>query len=483
MQSREDPYSQYAVKEDPYSQFEVKEDKPETFLNKLGFKQLPTEPIKQPIGSPNAFINPQTIEQLEGAAIGTPGMQEIGKVGTSLWSSLKNAFTKLKPYEEAVQNAGLEAETATKEAQKAKTGVLTNTPKNELESIEDQITRQLNTRGAHHLDLGSSLKNRIESVQNYWKDRYGTFLNNIKDKSVELNSDSLSNLDEGRLTEQDLIRKYPQEASDAIKTGKVDKFLKKYSEVENKENPYLEGIKEYAPTSEDTNAHTFLTKYKDFGTKLHKLGLDMNNPNIISSEKNKIAEALTKGHQMKESFKNALDEGLGEFGQEWKEVNKGYETQYYPLKNNTAAKSIVKNGKTSKDVIDQLGGSEEGQELLRNMIKSDPEMLRNALGQQYAKKSTNLFSPRADVQDYLNESPDIQKLLDQKEEALQRTSLRKDVGLKNKIKAEKELADIKKSRKNARSNLFKTALLGTSSVGIPYGYRSIASKIAQQGEE
>lgn len=499
MQNREDPYSKYAVnddntyinknvnipaskqlvdianeKGDPYSKYAVDNKSVPTL-----FGQLPKEPISEPIGSPKSFINKNIVDQLISSAAGTPGIQEVGKVGQNLISMAKNAFTKINPYIEAAEKSAQELESATKQAESSKTGILTNQPKNKLESIEDQLTRQLNTRAAHHLDLGKSLKNRIESVQSYWKNRYKNFLDNIKNKNIQLNPDVLKEIDNPSLTEQEIIKANPVEAGEAMKSGKLDKFIKKYKG----ENQYFEDLKSSAPTSEDTTAHMFLTKYKDFGTKLYNLGQDMKNTKLYNAtERNKIADAVAKGQELKLKLKNTLDEGLGEYSPEWKEVNRGYETEYYPLKNNKVAKSIIKNVKTSKDVIDQLGGEAEGQELLRNFVKSDPEMLRNALGQQYVKKSTSLFSPRADVQEYLNESPDIQKLLNEKETELQRTTERKDIALKDKIKAEKELSDIRKSRKEARNNLFKIGILGSAKLGVPYGYGYAMQKLSNEGE-
>src|SRR5207245_5108178 len=84
-------------------------------------------------------------------------------------------------------------------------------PLSELEQIENDIGKQLNI-GAHHpTRIASMTKNRVKSIENYWKDSYKKFLEDIKNNKVHLPESQVSNY---KMTLDDFNK--------AISEGRVD---------------------------------------------------------------------------------------------------------------------------------------------------------------------------------------------------------------------------------------------------------------------
>jgi hypothetical protein len=157
-----------------------------------------------------------------------------------------------------------------------------------------------------------------------------------------------------------------------------------------------------------------------------------------------------------------LNEGLGEFKPEFDYINRGYAKEVFPLRKNPVVKA-AKKGKLSGDIINSLRTNESGMPLLREVIKQDPELLRNVVGQRYLVNPSEVHNPNELMREYLDEMPQFKNLLETKENLLEKTAKRKDISLEQKINAEKELKEIKKAKSKSKNKLAyagTTALIG-----------------------
>jgi predicted RNase H-like nuclease (RuvC/YqgF family) len=328
---------------------------------------------------------------------------------------------------------------------------------------------------------------------------------------------AMEKLDYDSMSPNQLIQTFGADAFEALKKGKMDEFIQKQKVSDTKQaignNPYLHTLMEVAPTITDTNAADFLAKYKDFRDRTFRLSQRLRDPRVEEVEKQKMQEALTQARQMQIQMKEVLDAGLGEYKPEFERVNKGYSEQVYPLRNNPVVEKAHE-GKLSDNIIKSLRTNEEGMPLVREIVKQDPELLRNVVGQRYFSSKAgreSIHKPNEMTREYLDEMPDLKQMLSQKQNAnaaleqaksnaemakqhhadiskrqteatkiekkakdmqadidaskkeveklekhienLKKTASRKNISLKEKMQSEKELKDLRKQLRETSSQL------------------------------
>lgn len=435
----------------------------DTFLGKM-----PSRSPEFEIGSPE---NKNLIESMIEMLTGSPGLKSTGaaisKGGSNLKNLVQSSLKDVKPYEEAAENAGKEYETASAEAEPVRPGIYTN-PNSELESIEHEIGKHLNIKGQHDVRAAKAISNRVSDIEGFWGDKYKQFMDKIKESKFEMPKEAMKN------TNYDLA-----DIMSRIRSGANPRTVMTDIEKEN-ENPFFKELMKSAPTSKDTNASSFLSKYKDFRDSIYGLKQDLKSDKYSSVEKQKINDAIKRASKVEGNIKQTLDEGLGEFKPEFDWINNGYSQQVFPLRNNPLVQS-AKAGKLSSNIINSARTDEPGMSMVRDIIKQDPELLRNVVGQRYLKNPSEIHQPNELMNEFLGEMPELKNLIKDKEDLLSKTAKRKDISLKNKIEAERQLSEIKRSKsksgKKLRKGIFTAAGLG----GVNYGISGL-SKLFMNNE-
>ncbi len=394
-----------------------------------------------------------------------PGLKVIGNMLGRAGKLTTEPFRSAKPFEQAAEQAGQTHEAVLGEEPAA-------TEKAALSNAQDQLNQHLNIGGVHKTDVAYGLTNRVNSIENYWKDAYSNFKDKIKDLHVTMPDNVVKNYN----VDMDTIREALKQPGglEKVKAGKVGTQIS---------NPYLKDLMDIAPSSQETNASKFLEKYQDFKTKRFDLRQQMKTAST-HAERNQIKEALNQSQAIESAANKALEQGLGQHAPEFARVNEGYSTQIYPLRSNPIIRKS-KIGKLPSNIVDAIGSNEPGMPLVRELVKQDPQLLRNVVGQRYAVNSEEVLNPHAGMREFTNEMPELNKLLQQHqtasqnvENALENYAKRKDISLKNKIQAEKELNEMKKSRSKAR--YIGSGVLGM--IGVPYAGRKILGYL-NSGEE
>ena len=285
---------------------------------------------------------------------------------------------------------------------------------NTANSIESNIGQFLNQGAAHDVRAAQGLANRVQSIEDYWNNAYKTFQSNIADANFQMPPSAMQKLDYDAMSPTQLIQTFGPDAYEALAKGKMDEFIKKQKISDVKQatgnNPYLSTLMEVAPTITDTNAADFLAKYKDFRDRTFKLSQRLRDPRVEEVEKQKMQDALNQARKMQAQMKEVLDAGLGEYKPEFERVNKGYSEQIYPLRDNPIVQN-AQEGKLSDNIIKALRTNEEGMPLVRELVKQDPEILRNVIGQRYFAKPEELHAPNELMREYLGEMPQLQRML------------------------------------------------------------------------
>lgn len=436
--------------------------------------QLPTEMYQNLIGgeNPNAEdIQVRNLGQL--TPIGIPLGKGVARgVGTAIKTG-KEAFANTEPYESAVNQAKQEAEEAKTQAEVPKPGMYAN-PKTDLESTEAQIGKYINAEADHRVRVARQLTNRVNDIQDFWSDAYKNFEDKVRDAKFQMPESAMQNLDYANIDPSKLIQTYGADAFEAIKQGKMEDFVKKMQEKEAPENPYYKKLLDVAPTAQDTSAADFLLKRRAFRDALYDLKQKIHNDKFAPLEEDVARKAATQGDQMMAQIDKTLSEGLGEYKPEFDWINNGYSEQVYPIRGNKfveTEKGRLKIKKLPNNIIDAFSTDEDGMNILRNLVKQDPEVLKNVIGQRYVAKPSEVHVPNEQMREYLDELPEFKNMLANRESVLETTANRKDVSLKKHIEAVNKLKAIKNARSKARVKLLTAGM----SAAIPYGYRKVSN--------
>lgn len=416
------------------------------------------------------LFNREDIGEAIDSAVGAPGINVIGRgvaaAAKGIGGIAKTAMTNLEPHEAAAAKAAQEAAAAEKEAMPVKPGIVAN-PATQLEQIENDIGKHINIGSRHDVNISSGVAKNVQSIENYWSDAFKNLEGNLENAQFKMPEEAMANL---KYDQDEIIKKLQAGANPKTVLKDIAK------EKAANENKYFSELMTNAPTSKDVSAKDFLAKYRDFRDALGGLKQDLKSEYILSSEKKKIQEAITKGKETQNQIKETLNQGLGNFKPEFERINQGYAEQIFPLRKNPVV-IAAKKGKLPKNVAEQLRTNESGMPLLREIVKRDPELLRNVVGQRYKINPSEIHNPDSLMREYLDEMPGFNKLISTKESLLKSTAARKDISLANKIMTEKKLAEITKGKKQAGKKIKNAALIGaagiTGSLGVPYGVNKI----------
>jgi hypothetical protein len=426
----------------------------DTFLGKMQKNNPEFKP-----GTPE---NKEKVEELINTlGPGSSGIIGAGRLAGKVGNTVKTAMSDLAPATEAAEKAGTEAAMSEKEAQVPKQG-LYQKPTTELENIENEIGKHINIEAKHDVNAAPAITNRVKSVEDYWSDAYEQFEQKVADAKFQMPEEAMTNL------------KYdPAQIMQKLREGANPKTVVKDIEAErlSQENPYFKQLMEHAPTSKDVSAKDFLAKHRDFRDALNGLKQDFKSEHVLSAEKLKIKQAIDQGKEVQNQIKETLNQGLGKYKPEFDWINKGYAEQVFPLRKNPIVKA-AKQGKLPKNMMEALRTNESGMPMVREIVKNDPELLKNVVGQRYKANPAEIHHPDALTREYVDEMPELKKLLQQKESIMQKTAARKDISLKEKVRLENELSDLKKAKKKAQGKLKMGAAAigaaGGSYLGIPY---------------
>jgi hypothetical protein len=265
----------------------------------------------------------------------------------------------------------------------------------------NNLGEHLKVGSAHDVHVGEFLKNKYKEVHSYWTDRYKTFVKDVKDKKITMPTPE---------TKAGMVN-----MSEVIEDARAGKGKAKAGKAKSKPaNPVLDDLLKMAPTSADTAASTFLSKFKDFRNERFKLRQAMKFSKS-AQERDNIAAALKNSEKVEIAAKKALDEGLGkEHAAEFAKLNEGYSKIVFPLRENRVMKVARKYGLVNGNMINKLRGSEVGQDLVRGMIKQDPEMVKHVVGQTYEVKPSKIHNPNELTREYTEQMPQLQKLIEAK---------------------------------------------------------------------
>lgn len=153
----------------------------------------------------------------------------------------------------------------------------------------------------------------------------------------------------------------------------------------------------------------------------------------VASNKDLQADLLKQADEFETNAKtleSALEShDLGGSVDLLKQTNKRWRTEVTPLYQNKTYRQFLK-GTGPDNIIKSLRGNGPGQEIIRNIIKNDPDLLRNVVGQRYAQNPEKLHEFDELTHEYTQHMPEVEQFknvhnMAKQNEARSKTALNK----------------------------------------------------------
>jgi len=312
---------------------------------------------------------------------------------------------------------------------------LLKTAEQKAAEIESGISRNLGKGASHDVraakELNTIIKNKKSEIGNIFKDVKA----DLKDTHVEL-------------PRERNIQQITQDLNKAIKEGGYDS-----KEVQQlaKELDLIKGNKKDLIPGEN-----FLAMYRSTRSLANKAMRNSRKTDIDAQDRmhweNQYKGLTATAEKMNDILKKHIGE---ESYNKLQEANYRWKTEITPLYKNKLYYMITKEGKLPSDIIHQLRGTGEGQELLREMVKSNPVALKNVLGQRYSKAPQKLQEFNELSHEYIESHPELKEQILRHNEALKEIKHHEENVSKAEIKAEemqKEALRVKKGFEEEKSN-------------------------------
>lgn len=183
-------------------------------------------------------------------------------------------------------------------------------------------------------------------------------------------------------------------------------------EFENTVNSIVDHVSGNMP-NEHIPGEDFLSMYRTADQASNKLKMKASQEGLTDAERRELWDRSKKlkaqANHMEQVLKEHSHEDVVDL------INKGkkkFREEIFPLEGNTTYRSMVKNVKGgAKDLVEGLRGESPGNQIIKNMIKSDQNLLRHVVGSRYSSNPSALHNFHENTHEYLQHMPDLQQLL------------------------------------------------------------------------
>lgn len=274
--------------------------------------------------------------------------------------------------------------------------------------IEQQFGENFLKKGyAHDLPIANAVTAHIEGVKNPKTGHkegglkqqiggiYDQIENDLKDKNVVI-----PNTKELQLAENS-ARQLLEGSREFFKTN--EEFEAAVQKITKGDQAAKRASNDIIPASD------VLSNYRTLRHLSHKIQKEAFSTKVASN-KDLQGEMLKKADDFDKSAKNLEtileNSNLGTTLTTLKTANKRWRDEITPLYQNKTYRQFL-NGLGPDNIIKALRGNGAGQEIIRNIIKKDPELLRNVVGQRYATNPAKLHEFDELTHEYTQHMPEI----------------------------------------------------------------------------
>ena len=269
---------------------------------------------------------------------------------------------------------------------------LHNKSKENFNNAEKRVKTFLNEGSQHDIRSAEGIHKNQEKIRKSISNKYKEIENNLKEKNVTIDNTSE-------------IKDKNKEFLNLVKSGNLhskesDNLLKTIEKLQNENgaipaNKYLRMIRSAKKYANEARQNAY------------KPGMDAE---LRAEWESKYNGLDNKIEEMEQTFRNHVDP---EHIAALESANELWKTKVVPLQRNSTYQNIKFKGRMPKDIMYTLRGTDPGDVLMKDIIKNDQNILRNVVGQKYSKKPHLLHEAGELDNEYINNSPQLKRLMDQ----------------------------------------------------------------------
>ncbi len=269
---------------------------------------------------------------------------------------------------------------------------------NQQKSAEHEaaISQHLGEGNAHRKRVAEKLNPILEKRQAEIGKGYDEYINGLKDKQV-----TLSNPREAKAITQDIQNRLRQgETSSPELTKLMDELSSPGKGETMPADKFVSGYRTLRAMAQKTRSSAFGKSPQEF---------------------DRLIEAADSMDADVAKMAKIIDSGLGEENlEELHGLNKRYATEVAPLFKNKFFQHMQANNKAPTNMIEQLTNEPyikstnpnkiTGTQILNEIIKSDPELLKNVVGERFAHKPEGLHQWDEAAHSFIEHMPELQEM-------------------------------------------------------------------------
>lgn len=304
---------------------------------------------------------------------------------------------------------------------------------------ESNLSDYLEPGAAHDVRVAQVVKNGINNLFKEGSNKFENLKSNLEDKNIVIsNTDRIKQIN-------DALLKLTQEKGGLEKNAK---------EIQNlgKELQSLNG-RDIIP------ANDYVQAYQSVNGYMRKAYENAYKPGLIKDEQ---VEWKKRGDEAKARLKEmstVLKENIGENDfNDLLDAKNYWKNNIVPLYKNPLYHKIMNEERmSSTDMISSMRGNISGMDIIKNIIKNDPQALKHLIGQRYEKvNSTKIYKPNELTNEYLVHAPDLQKMIEHRNSSLQMAKDAKkyvEKAKENHANAQNEVVEASKNAKEKEKEI------------------------------
>ena len=238
----------------------------------------------------------------------------------------------------------------------------------------------MNENVSHSEIIGTQLKPKLQEHKEYFDTEYQKQRQGLKAR----NAMATVPADSEKIAEDLKLALSPESKA-------YEKTLERLKNSSNQEMPADEIMQLISGTKADLR-------------DLYKKTASGNHPDVQKDAREKIGKVNKRLDELNNSLKSVMTDN--EY-KNYNQLNTDYKNQMIPLYKDPHYHQIMNEELSNDDVMKYLRGSDKANKVIKNIIKSDPNIVRNVIGQKFAKKPEDLFHADDLTESYLKHDPEL----------------------------------------------------------------------------
>ncbi len=300
--------------------------------------------------------------------------------------------------------------------------------KTEAKNIEHQMGEHLNRNAVHDVRISSRLDDTLTAERRAASKEFEDIKDEFSNHNIVMSNPERAKEIVDEITS--IVRSGPGGA-----TSKEAKMLMRELE-EIKNSPTIRADK-YLSMKKSVEGYAREARKKAYQTGINE------------EVRQKHLQDMDELDETADRMSTVLENGVGkENAERLKKANEVWRTRIIPLQKNRTYQKMHFTGKMPENIMKEFRGWEPGDNIMKNEILKDPELLRNVVGQNFSKNPEKLHGAGELEQPYLENMPELQGMLAKHKELKEAIPLHENavneagINHKNILNQEKSAHDI-----------------------------------------